>query len=131
MLHETRKYIENNFEIDTTIRNSKIYTKSFTGYWKIVVCLVDNYCDILMDSKWELLILSKDKYMAHQMLMLFNRFYKRYSKLFNTQKIKPKRLNGKEIAILVDKVKEIDSLFGMEVKKLKMNYNLAKLNSDF
>ena len=121
MLHETRKYIEDNFEIDTTIRNSKIYTKSFTGYWKIVVCLVDNYCDILMDSKWELLILSKDKYMAHQMLMLFNRFYKRYSKLFNTQKIKPKRLNGKEI----------DSLFGMEVKKLKMNYNLAKLNSDF
>jgi hypothetical protein len=92
---------------------------------------VDNYCDILMDSKWELLILSKDKYMAHQMLQLFNRFYKRYSKLFNTQKIKPKRLNGKEIAILVDKVKEIDSLFGMEVKKLKMNYNLAKLNSDF
>jgi hypothetical protein len=131
MLHETRKYIEDNFEIDTTIRNSKIYTKSFTGYWKIVVCLVDNYCDILMDSKWELLILSKDKYMAHQMLQLFNRFYKRYSKLFNTQKIKPKRLNEKEIAILVDKVKEIDSLFGMEVKKLKMNYNLAKLNSDF
>jgi hypothetical protein len=131
MLHETRKYIEDNFEVDSTIRNSKIYTKSFTGYWKIVVCLVDNYCDILMDSKWELLILSKDKYMAHQMLQLFNRFYKRYSKLFNTQKIKPKRLNEKEIAILVDKVKEIDSLFGMEVKKLKMNYNLAKLNSDF
>ena len=131
MLHETRKYLENNFEIDTTIRNSKIYTKSFTGYWKIVVCLVDNYCDILMDSKWEILILSKDKYMAHQMLKLFNRFYKRYSKLFNTQKIKPKRLNEKEIAILIDKVREIDSLFGMEVKKLKMKYNLAKLNSDF
>ena len=131
MLHETRKYLEDNFEIDTTIRNSKIYTKSFTGYWKIVVCLVDNYCDILMDSKWEQLIFTKDKYMARQMLTLFNRFYKKYSKLFNTQKIKPKRLNEKEIAILVDKVREIDSLFGMEVKKLKMNYNLAKLNSDF
>lgn len=131
MLHETRKYLEDNFEDDTTIRSSKIYKKSFTGYWKIVICLVDNYCDILMDSKWEELILAKDKFMAHQMLMLFNRFYKKYSKLIDTQKIKPKRMNLKEITILVDKVRDMDSLFGMEVKKLRINYNLLKMNSDF
>lgn len=131
MLHETRKYLEDNFEDDTTIRSSKIYKKSFTGYWKIVICLVDNYCDILMDSKWEELILAKDKFMAHQMLMLFNRFYKKYCKLIDTQKIKPKRMNLKEITILVDKVRDMDSLFGMEVKKLRINYNLLKMNSDF
>ena len=131
MLRETRRYIYENFEKDETISGRTYYQKCFTGYWKILLYVTDNCVDILMDNFFEPLILSKDKTLAFEVLKLFNRYYKKYSKLLATHKIKPKRMNEKEIAIFVDKVRAMDSAFNADIKKLKIEHKIKQAESDF
>ena len=132
MLHETRNYIEDNFEIERALTGHLIYQKKFSGYWKIVLAISLNWVDIMMDRMFEKYMLNiSDVNLSKKVLRLYAIYGKKYSRLLCTQKIKPKRLNAKEFAILVDKVRDMDANFATDMKKLLTEYRANKVNEDF
>lgn len=132
MLHETRNYIEDNFEIERALTGHLIYQKKFSGYWKIVLAISLNWVDIMMDRMFEKYMLNiSDVNLSKKVLRLYAIYGKKYSRLLCTQKIKPKRLKAKEFAILVDKVRDMDANFATDMKKLLTEYRANKVNEDF
>ena len=130
MLRETRKYIEENFKEDRTLSNVVIYIKRFSGYWKII--LSKNWFDLSMDDMFERYILNTtDIILSKKVLILYSHYGKKYSRILNTQKIKTKQLNAKQIAILVNIVKQMDASFSTDMKKLLSEHRENKMNEDF
>lgn len=133
MLRETRDYLNNNFNKvkEEFFNEYNYYEKTFTGYWKLVVYLTLNTFSILMDRDFDKFMFDKDKILAHKTLIMYNRYYKKYEKILKLEKKKPKRCKANEIAKLVELVRRMDSEFGAEIKKLKIESKLRDLNNDF
>ena len=134
MLRETRKYLEENFETEELLCGNKVFQKRFSGYWKIV--LNKYWVDIIMDKMFEKYMLNppkdrNDVALAQTVLALYATYSKKLVSKLKTEKIKPKNLNLKQITILVNKVREMDSEFANDMKKLLTIHRTHKLNEDF
>ena len=134
MLRETRKYIEENFEVDELLCGNKVFQKRFSGYWKIVI--TKYWVDIIMDEMFEKYMLNppkdrNDLALAKTVLSLYATYSKKNVSKIKAQKIKPKNLNLKQITILVNKVRDLDAEFANDMKKLLTIHRTYKLNEDF
>lgn len=134
MLRETRKYIDENFEVDELLCGNKVFQKRFSGYWKIVI--TKYWVDIIMDEMFEKYMLNppkdrNDLALAKTVLSLYATYSKKNVSKIKAQKIKPKNLNLKQITILVNKVRDLDAEFANDMKKLLTIHRTYKLNEDF
>ena len=85
-----------------------------------------------MDDMFERYILNTtDIILSKKVLILYSHYGKKYSRILNTQKIKTKQLNAKQIAILVNIVKQMDASFSTDMKKLLSEHRENKMNEDF
>lgn len=89
-----------------------------------------------MDKMFEKYMLNppkdrNDVALAQTVLALYATYSKKLVSKLKTEKIKPKNLNLKQITILVNKVREMDSEFANDMKKLLTIHRTHKLNEDF
>ena len=133
MLREARKYIEDTFVKYTTYAGAFCYEKRFTGNWKIYLNMSDNETYIMMDSKYTNGLFDKNKSseFKREIVRIFVKEFNEIMKFIKHTKTKPKRMNLKEIATLVNVIKSFDEHTGFLIKELQNKYKLIELEKDF